>query len=105
MSQSISKFRLPSKLADKGICFKASAEKAWLLYEFPFSLNPDDKPNVAQTFRTIHHYIQQVEKTSSNQIQRKVDGTFKRQQNKAHQIPISWGNYASQKNCLYENFV
>ena len=30
-------------------CFKTSAEKTWLLYEFPFSLNPGDKPNVAQT--------------------------------------------------------
>ena len=27
---------------------KASSEKAWLLYEFPFSLNPVDKPNDAQ---------------------------------------------------------
>ena len=28
---------------------KVSAEKAWLLYhKFPFSLNPGDKPNVAQ---------------------------------------------------------
>ena len=26
----------------------ASSEKAWLLYEFPFSLNPGDKPNDAQ---------------------------------------------------------
>ena len=24
---------------------KASAEKAWLFYEFPFSLNPGGKPN------------------------------------------------------------
>ena len=39
--------------------------------------------------KTIHHYIQQVQKTSSKQIQRKIDGTFKRQQNKAHQISIS----------------
>ena len=30
-------------------CFKASAEKEWLLYESPFSSNPGDKPNVAQT--------------------------------------------------------
>ena len=30
-------------------CFKASAEKAWLVYEFSLSLNPGDKPNVAQT--------------------------------------------------------
>ena len=28
---------------------KASSEKAWLLYEFPFSLNPGDKPNDAQS--------------------------------------------------------
>ena len=27
---------------------KASSEKAWLLYEFPFSLNPGDKPNDPQ---------------------------------------------------------
>ena len=27
---------------------KARSEKAWLLYEFPFSLNPGDKPNDAQ---------------------------------------------------------
>ena len=27
---------------------KASSEKAWLFYEFPFSLNPGDKPNDAQ---------------------------------------------------------
>ena len=28
---------------------KARAEKAWLLYEFPFSVNPHDKPNVKTT--------------------------------------------------------
>ena len=27
---------------------KASSEKAWLRYEFPFSLNPGDKPNGTQ---------------------------------------------------------
>ena len=27
---------------------KASSEKAWLLYEFPFSLNPGGKPNDTQ---------------------------------------------------------
>ena len=27
---------------------KASSEKAWLLYEFPFSLNPGDKTNDVQ---------------------------------------------------------
>ena len=37
---------------------KASSEKAWVLHEFPFSLNPGDKPNDAQVQRTIHHYIQ-----------------------------------------------
>ena len=29
----------------------ASAEKAWLLYEFPFRLNPGGKPNDAQTWK------------------------------------------------------
>ena len=28
---------------------KARAEKAWLLYEFPFSVKPRDKPNVKTT--------------------------------------------------------
>ena len=48
--ESISKFRQSSKLADKvsQLTVKASSEKAWLLYEFPFSLNPGDKPNDAQ---------------------------------------------------------
>ena len=27
---------------------KANSERAWLLYEFPFGLNPVDKPNDAQ---------------------------------------------------------
>ena len=27
---------------------KASSEKVWVLYEFPFSLNTDDKTNYAQ---------------------------------------------------------
>ena len=40
---------LQNLLIKKVKCFKASPEKAWLLYEFPFSLNPGDKPNVAQT--------------------------------------------------------
>ena len=30
---------------------KASSEKTWLLYEFPFSLNPDDKTNDAQAWK------------------------------------------------------
>ena len=30
---------------------KASSEKAWLLYEFSFSLNPGDKPNDAQAWK------------------------------------------------------
>ena len=30
---------------------KASSEKAWLRYEFPFSLNPGDKPNGTQGWK------------------------------------------------------
>ena len=33
------------------LTFKASAEKVWLLYDFPSSLNLDDKPNNAQTLQ------------------------------------------------------
>ena len=43
-------FRRPSKLLIKW-SGKASTEKAWLLYEFPFRLNLADKPNDAQTWR------------------------------------------------------
>ena len=47
---SISKFRQPSKLAGKvNLTVKASAEKTWLFHEFPFSVNPGDKPNDVQT--------------------------------------------------------
>ena len=49
--ESISKFRLPSKLADKINCLSQLREKAWLLYEFPVSLNPGDKPNDAQVWK------------------------------------------------------
>ena len=30
---------------------KTSSEKVWLLYEFPFSLNPGDKPNNTQAWK------------------------------------------------------
>ena len=33
------------------ITVKASSGKAWLLYEFPFSLNLVDKPNYAQALK------------------------------------------------------
>ena len=33
------------------LTFKASAEKVWLLYEFPSSLNLGDKPNNVQTWQ------------------------------------------------------
>ena len=55
LQRKISKFRRPSKLAYKVNCqncwlkVKASSQKMWLLYEFPFSLNPGDKPKDAQT--------------------------------------------------------
>ena len=41
------------------VTVKAKAEKAWLLYEFPFSVNPSDILNVMHRHeRAIHHYIQ-----------------------------------------------
>ena len=73
--KSISKFRRPSNCQNLLIklTVKASLEKAWLLCEFPFSLNPGDKPTDAQAWK---NYTQKVQKTSSKQIQRKIDGTF-----------------------------
>ena len=52
-----------------------SSEKARLLCDFPFGLNPGDKPTDAQAW---NNYTQKVRKTSSKQIQRKIDGTLKR---------------------------
>ena len=43
-----SKFRRPSNFAGK-VTVKGRSEKVWLLYQFPFSLNPSDKPSDAQT--------------------------------------------------------
>ena len=47
------KKKVPQNLGDLQnllikLTVKASPEIAWLLYEFPFSLNPSDKPNDAQ---------------------------------------------------------
>ena len=47
------KRRVPQNLDDLQnllikLTVKVSSEKAWLLFEFPFSLNPGDKPNDAQ---------------------------------------------------------
>ena len=39
---------LQNLLINLTVIVKVSSEKAWLLYEFPFSLNPGDKPNDAQ---------------------------------------------------------
>ena len=36
---------LQNLLINLTVIVKVSSEKAWLLYEFPFSLNPGDKPN------------------------------------------------------------
>ena len=66
------------------------AQKKHGNFEFPFSLNPGDKPNVTQTYLTeLFIIISNKYRTSSRQIQRKIDGSFKRQQNKAHHIPTA----------------
>ena len=39
---------LQNLLINLTVIFKVSSEKAWLLYEFSFSLNLGDKPNDAQ---------------------------------------------------------
>ena len=43
------KRKVSQNLGDlQNLLIKFSSEKAWLLYEFPFSLNPGGKPNDAQ---------------------------------------------------------
>ena len=58
------------------LAVKASSEKAWILYEFPFSLNPGDKPNNAQTWKNYSSLYP-------------VSTEDQRQQNKAYQILVS----------------
>ena len=48
---------------------KVRAEKAWILYEFPFSLNPSDESNDAQTSRSYSSLY-------PVSTERKIDGTF-----------------------------
>ena len=47
--ESIWKVRRPLKLADK--VKLAQRKRGYLLYEFPFGLNPGDKPNDAQAWK------------------------------------------------------
>ena len=47
LKESILKLTQPSKLADKVKCSSQLRESVPTLYEFPFSLNPGDKPNDA----------------------------------------------------------
>ena len=55
---------------------KTSSEKAWLLYEFPFSLNPGDKPNDAQAWKNHSSLYPVSTEDQFKQIQGKIDGTF-----------------------------
>ena len=55
---------------------KASARKAWLLYEFPFSFNPGDKANDGQTWK---NYSSLYPVSTEDQFQvnsKKIDGMF-----------------------------
>ena len=40
------------------VTVKDRGKKAWLLYNFPFSLNPSEKSNDAQTWKSYLSYIQ-----------------------------------------------
>ena len=66
---------------------KASSEKAWLLYEFPFSLNPGDKPNDEP--QTWKNYSSLYPVRTEDQFQanpKKNSWNILEQQNKAYQI-------------------
>ena len=49
--ESILKFRNDFQNLLIKLTVKASSEKTWIIYEFPFSLNPSDKPNTAQAWK------------------------------------------------------
>ena len=57
-----------------------------LLYEFPFSLNPGDKPNGAQVRENYSSLYPVSTEDQFRANSKENDGTFKRQQNKAYQI-------------------
>ena len=76
-------FRRSSKLADN-VIGKASAEKAWVLYEFPFRLNPSDKPNDVQTWK--NYWSLYTEDQFQANSEKKMMGHFRGKQDKAHQI-------------------
>ena len=52
----------------------ASAEKAWLLYKFPFSLNPYDKPNDAQIWKNYSSLYTEDQFPANSE--KKNDGIF-----------------------------
>ena len=56
---------------------KASLEKAWLLYEFSFSLNPGDKPNNSkELFIIISSKYKRPVPSKFKESLRKIDGKF-----------------------------
>ena len=92
--ESISKFRRPSKLADKvnwncQLSVEASSEKVWLLYEFSFSLNPGDKPNDAQAWKNYSSLYPVSTEDQFQEHSKKSWWNILRQQNKAYQILAS----------------
>ena len=86
--KSISKFRRPSNCQNLLIklTVKASLEKAWLLYEFSFSLNPGDKPNDAQAWKNYSSlYPVSTEDQFQANSKKNWWNILERQQNKAYQ--------------------
>ena len=55
---------------------KAIVEKACLLYEFAFNLNPSDTPNDAQTSSTWFIIMSNNYKRPVSSIFKKIDGTL-----------------------------
>ena len=71
------KFRRPPKFADKLNCYhlaKTRTEKACLLYEFPFNLNPSDISDNAQTWTRDSSSCSIITKGPVSSIFKKING-------------------------------
>ena len=77
---------------------KASAEKAWILYQFSFRLNPGDKPNDANTWKNYSSLY--TENQFQANSEKKMMGHFR-----GSKIKPTKQLVASQKNWKYEHFV
>ena len=100
------KLRRPPKFADKLNCYhlaKTRTEKACLLYEFPFNLNPSDISDNAQTWTRDSSSCSIITKGPVSSIFKKINGIL----GAVKQSPPNICYIASQNNVWkkYKNVV